>query len=244
VSRFNTDKALAHGIGRPEQYLEIHSGVEVDRFLQVGESEGAAIRREWGIADEEVLVAQIANFKPQKNPLDFVRMAHQVLQHEERCRFVMVGDGPLRPQVEALIEELGLSRQVRLTCWREDIPQIMAAMDILVLTSLWEGLPQVFPQAMASGKPIVANKVDGAPEAIAHGVNGFLVEPGDYKGMAEHVLTLARDKELRLRMGAEGRQRVRPTFCVRTMVEKIAHLYEELLKGAPLDSSFQHLSTN
>jgi len=107
----------------------------------------------------------------------------------------------LRPQVEALVAELKLIYWLVLTGLRRDVPELMAAFDIFVLSSLWEGLPRVLPQAMATGLPIVATAIDGNAEAIEDGVNGLLVPPGQPAALAQAVIRLLRDPQMAGRMG-------------------------------------------
>ena len=143
---------------------------------------------------------------------------------------MLIGDGELRDDIEQLIQECNLQNHMILTGWRNDIPELMSIIDILVLSSLWEGLPQVFPQAMASGKPIVATNVDGAPEAVEHDVNGYLVNPKDYNSLAFYVMKLLGNPTLAKEMGVKGKAKVFPTFCVNEMVADISKLYDEILK--------------
>jgi len=171
----------------------------------------------------------VACFKPQKAPQDFIFLAHRVCQVLPSTRFLLVGDGELRPEVEELIRRFKLKEKVILTGWRRDVPEIMQIIDVLVLTSLWEGLPIVFAEAMASGKPVVATAVDGAKEAIIEGVNGFLVEPHNIEKFAERVIKLLRDRNLAQRMGREGKKMVYPTFDLTHMLNRIETLYEKSL---------------
>ena len=120
-----------------------------------------------------------------------------------------------------------MGERVRLLGWRRDIADIIGALDVLVLTSLWEGLPRVFPQAMAAGRPIVAYRVDGAPEAVADGVNGFLVDPGDWRGAAEKVLRVLGDDDAAAAMGKAGSSRV-AEFDADLMVRQQEELYTRL----------------
>ena len=140
----------------------------------------------------------------------------------------MVGDGPLRPDVEALAAELGITDRLVLTGLRRDVPELLAAMDLFTLSSLWEGLPRVLPQAMATGLPIVATACDGSAEAISDGDNGFLVPSSNPDLLAERLCRLLDDSALAARMGEEGRARV-AEFSDRRMVEQIDTLYRELL---------------
>lgn len=228
VSPLNIDKGLADGIGRAEDYVVIRSGIELDRFgrPQVARDE---TRANWGIPCDVPLVGTVTRLSPQKGPLDFVRAAAAIAQAVPEAWFMMVGDGPLCDEVKALAAQLGVADRLVLTGLRRDIPELMAAMDIFVLSSLWEGLPRVLPQAMASGLPIGATAIDGSAEAIEEGVNGLLTPPGEPQRLAEAVIRLLRDPELARRMGAAGRVRA-VEFDVRTMVAQIAGLYQELLR--------------
>jgi glycosyltransferase involved in cell wall biosynthesis len=128
-----------------------------------------------------------------------------------------------------MIEKINMEDKIILLGWRRDIPEILSSIDILVLTSLWEGLPRVFPQAMASGVPVVATEVDGAPEAIKNGVTGFLLQPRDIEGMAERIIYLIRNPDRAREMGEEGRKLV-GEFDIWKMVEQQEDLYTSLLK--------------
>jgi glycosyltransferase involved in cell wall biosynthesis len=140
----------------------------------------------------------------------------------------MVGDGPLRGEVEQLAAELGIANRLVLTGLRRDVPELLAAFDIFALSSLWEGLPRVLPQAMATALPIVATACDGSAEAIKEGVNGFLVPPGEPTLLAERLCRLVEQPELARQMGAAGLALVEE-FSDRGMVNAIAALYRELL---------------
>jgi glycosyltransferase involved in cell wall biosynthesis len=144
--------------------------------------------------------------------------------------FVLVGDGPLRADVEAQVGALGLAGRVRLTGLRRDVPALMHSFDVFVLSSLWEGLPRVLPQAMAAGLPIVATAVDGNAEVVTDGVNGFLTAPGDPDAMATAVVRLLDAPSLARRMGQASQARVEE-FGARKMVGDIEALYEVLLAG-------------
>mgnify|MGYP001474804760 CR=1 FL=1 len=233
VSPLNIEKGLADGIGKPEDYVVIRSGIELDRFGHP-QCPREETRAAWGIPLEAPVVGTVTRLSPQKGPLDFVRAAHLIAQTRPEVRFMMVGDGPLRPQVEELVKELGLGERLVLTGLRRDVPELLAAFDLFVLSSLWEGLPRVVPQAMASGLPVVATAIDGSAEAVVDGVNGFLTPPGDPQAIATTVLRLLGNPAQMRQMGQTGQKRA-SEFDVRTMVAKIAALYEELLqkKGLP-----------
>lgn len=229
VSAANLEKAMALGFGPREKFEIIRSGIDIEAF-EKKPIDVKAKRREIGAGESGPLVVMVSNFKPQKNPLDFARCAARVLKQAPDAWFAVAGDGELRPELEAFLEKERITDRVRLLGWRRDIPEILWSADLLVLTSLWEGLPRVYPQAMAAGLPIVGTNVDGAPEAVADGENGFLVKPGDVETMAERVIQILKYKELRDKMGERGREKVQE-FDINLMVRKQEELYERLLGG-------------
>jgi glycosyltransferase involved in cell wall biosynthesis len=170
----------------------------------------------------------VACLKPQKSPEDFVEVAARVLAKTDRAHFVMAGDGELRRSVEERIRRHGISSQVTLLGWRneKEMPEFYRNLDIVVLTSLWEGLPCVFSEAMASELPIVATNVDGAREAIVDGENGYLHAPHDVEGMAQSVLKLIADPNVRRIMGTRGKKRVME-FDIGTSVAVVDSVYRE-----------------
>lgn len=227
VSPLNIEKGLAGGIGAPEKYITIRSGIEMDRFRQPTRSR-ETVRAKLDIPQNAPVVGTVTRLSPQKAPLDFVASAAQVLERLPNVHFVIVGDGPLRAEVETEIVAHNLAKRIRLTGLRRDVPDLMHSFDIFALTSLWEGLPRVLPQAMAAGLPIVATAVDGNAEAVTDGVNGLLTPPGNPQAMAAALLRLLDDPSLRRRMGEAGRTRA-DQFSARKMVNDIAALYETLL---------------
>jgi len=187
------------------------------------------VRAELGIPQDAPVVGTVTRLSPQKAPLDFVNAAAQVTARRPDVHFVVVGDGLLRAEVEAQVIALELGDCVHLTGLRRDVPDLMHSFDVFALTSLWEGLPRVLPQAMAADLPIVATAVDGNAEAVTDGVNGFLIPPGDPQAMATAWLRLLDDPSLAWRMGKAGQVRAEE-FGARKMVSDIAALYEALLE--------------
>ena len=227
VSPRNIQKGLADGIATPEKYVIIRSGIEMDRFRQPARPR-EAVRAELGIPLGAAVVGTVTRLSFQKAPLDFVAAAAQVAAHRQDVHFVIVGDGPLRADVEAQVVASGLAGRVHLTGLRHDVPDLMHSFDVFALTSLWEGLPRVLPQAMAAGLPIVATAVDGNAEAVADGINGFLTPPGDPQAMAIALLRLLEDPTLASRFGEAGQARA-DEFSAQKMIRDIAALYEALL---------------
>jgi len=222
VSEANLAQGLALGILSERNARVLRSGIRLRDF-----------HPDSGKTRTGTTVGMVACFKPQKAPLDFIRVAELVLAREPATRFVLVGDGEMRPAIEARLREKGIGPSVTLTGWRRDIPDLMRSFDVLLHTSRWEGLPRVFPEAMATAIPIVATRVDGAPEAIEEGISGRLLEPGDVLGMAEAVIELARDGALRERMGRAGFARA-AGWDIDEMVRAQEALYELLRRDGIL----------
>jgi glycosyltransferase involved in cell wall biosynthesis len=229
VAQADIEEGVALGLFPRERATLIRSGIEIALYAGAG-LDRAARRRELGLDPARPLAGMIGNFKPQKNPVDFVRVAALVAERVPGAQFLLAGDGKLRPAVEAEIARRGLGDRLRLLGWRRDAHEIIPCLDVLVLTSLWEGLPRVFPQAMAAGVPVVAYRVDGAPEAVADGVSGYLLEPGDVAGAAARVAELLLDPARAAAMGAVGRERV-GEFDAELMVRRQEELYERLTEG-------------
>lgn len=227
VSPSNVEKGLADGIGTPDDYVVIRSGIELDRFGHplVPREE---TRRAWGIPLDAPVVGSVTRLSPQKAPLDFVAAAAQIHAQRPDVWFLLVGDGPLRADAEARARELGISDRLVMTGLRRDVPELMAAFDIFALSSLWEGLPRVLPQAMATGLPIVTTAADGNAEAVEDGVTGLVVPAGEPPALAAALLRLLDDPALAQQMGDTGRARV-DEFSATRMVDQIAALYTEIL---------------
>ena len=233
VSHANREEGIARRIFTAEKCRVIRSGVDLSRYRAAGERRGE-LRRELGLAPEDPLVGMIACLKPQKAPADFVEVARRVLAAEPRATFVLAGDGELRGEVEARIAQVPQgAERIRLLGWRRDTDRIVADLDVLLLTSRWEGLPRVLPEAMASGLPIVATAVNGSPEAVAEGETGHLAPAGDVALMASRVVELLRDPEKRRRMGEAGRVRS-AEWDIDAMVRAQEALYESLLSEPTL----------
>lgn len=236
VSRLNADKGLAVGISRPEKYVTIHASIDVDRYAHPT-TDPAAVRAALGIPAGVPVVGTVGRLSPQKAPLDWMQAAAVVAQAIPEARFVYVGDGPLRPQVESLVAELGLADRVILAGLRRDVPDLLGILDVFALSSRWEGLPLVIPQAMAAGVPVVCTRVDGTEEAIADGVTGLLVPPAQPRALGESIVSLLQDPARARHIALAGRRRAED-FDVREMVSATDRLYRELLaqKGLWPDS--------
>jgi glycosyltransferase involved in cell wall biosynthesis len=228
VSEENKRTGLLAGIGRESQYQVIHSGIDVKKYkLPVSQSVRARLKLgNWG----RPTVLVLSNFKKQKSPLDVVNTAKSLVKPLPDALFLWAGDGELRGEVEKRIRLSGLENNFRLLGWRQDVAELLASCDVLLLTSIFEGLPRVVLQAMAAEKPVVATAVSGTPEAVQPGITGFLHEPGDCEGMAQSLSNLLAHRGLASKMGRAGRRNLKGTFVIGEMLQEIEKLYESFLK--------------
>jgi glycosyltransferase involved in cell wall biosynthesis len=226
VSRANMEEGLREKIITPDKAVLIRSGVDLSEYQSV-RCDRMQVRASLGITNGAPVVAMVACFKPQKAPLDFIKIARLVVDEHDGVEFLLVGDGELRSRIKELAGALNIADKVHLAGWRRDVPQIIHSIDLLVLTSLWEGLPRVLPQAMAAGVPIVATDVNGSREAIRDGINGFLMQPHDIRGMARKVLYLLTHPEEARAMGRSGKGMVQE-FDIWKMLRQQEELYARL----------------
>jgi len=227
VSYYDRQKGLDNHIGKENKYSLIRYGVDYAEFNIKDQN----IREELGINPNDLAVGMIACFKPQKSPRDFIRLAFLTKRILPDARFLLVGDGALRKKIEKLIHKFNLEKQIILTGWRRDIPRILSAIDVFVLTSLWEGLPISVLEAMATSKPVITTHTGGVAEIIIEGKSGFLVPPGDTNKMSEKLAILLKDKNLRTQMGQNAKDSLDSNLTITNMIRSNENLYEELIKA-------------
>lgn len=231
VSDSTTEKAVAAKIDRREKFKTIYSGMELDWYLNA-KVDGNAVRREFGIPEDAPVVGKVARLTYQKNHDKLIDAAPEIVRRHPNVRFFLIGDGPLHEHVKERIRKAGIFENFVFAGLidRSRIPEMISAMDMLVHTARYEGLARVLPQALAMSKPCVSLEADGAQEVIIPGETGYLVQPDDIAGLADAVSKVLSDKDLRQRMGENGRKLVDPMFRAETMVEQIAEVYEMLLQ--------------
>ena len=231
VSSVISQKAIRAGIDRPEKFSTVYSGMELDWFLNA-DVDPAAVRREFGIPDSALVVGKIARLFNLKGHDQLLDAAPLIVERHPDVRFFLIGDGVLHDHLVERARRAGILDNFVFAglIARERIPEMLSAMDVVVHTSLREGLARVLPQALAMGKPCVSFDIDGAPEVVIPDQTGFLVNPGDEKGLADSISQLLDDPALRARMGEAGRRRVDPAFRAETMVNEISAVYLMLIK--------------
>jgi glycosyltransferase involved in cell wall biosynthesis len=233
VSTLDRDKGLSARIGSPEQYVTIPPLNDLRRFFDAA-GDRVAARARLGLPVDAPVVGTVGRLSEQKDPLTFIRAAARIAEQLPEARFVMVGDGPLRGAAKLLATELQLGHRLVLTGVRRDVPEIVPAFDVFLLASLWEGMPMVIPQAMASGVAVVASTADGNREIVHDGENGLLAPSGSPDALAERALRLLRDASLSGRVAAAGRLTA-PLFDLERTVPELERLYLECARHKHLD---------
>lgn len=243
------ERIIEQGSARPEKIVVVRNGVLGAHAGRVHESAAHTSRAEemWGIASMQAgrlrsqgaraqVVGMVARMQPVKGHKFFIDAAARVAQSQPDVRFVLVGDGPLRPEIEAQVARLGLADRVHLLGDRTDAAKLIPEFDLLVLASLHEGLPNAVMEAMAAGVPVVATAVGGTKELIVDGETGYLVPPADAIALAERIACALANEETSRRVAASGFEFVKDRLSIGRMVASVENLYQELTEGS---ASFQ-----
>ncbi|MBS3820145.1 MAG: glycosyltransferase [Planctomycetes bacterium] len=228
-------QALAAGVGTPEQYATVYSGMETQRFVDRPD-DAEAFRASLNLPADAVLITQVARLAEMKGHFDIIKAA--VTLADPRLHFCFVGDGYLREEIKDEIYDMRLDPNFHLTGLLppSKIPAVMHASDILIHCSYREGLARTLVQAMLAGLPVVSYDVDGAPEVV-NAETGMLVPPGDVDGLAAAVRVLVDSPDLRQTLGRHGRTLCRERFDHETMVADIEAAYEGLMASGSASST-------
>ena len=206
----------------------INNGIDLQKFDPTRAYKD--IRSQLGIAANDLLVLFIARFTAHKQPLALIKAFAQAAAQLPHLHLLLVGDGDQKEEAVRLIDQLQLQDRITLEKFRQDVPDVLAAADIFVLPSLWEGLPIGLLEAMAMGKAIIASRVDGTKEIIEHGVNGWLVDTEDLVNQLRDALVqLAGDPAKRERFSLQAMDTVRQRFNAADMTRRIENIYKEVL---------------
>ena len=216
----------------------IPNGIDVDRYAMP-----TVTRPDWrraaGIREDEIVYLSVARFAPQKDHETLLRAFAQGPGQRTGTRLALAGHGELRSVMEALAQELGIADRVTFLGRRSDIPETLAAVDVFVLASRWEGNPLSVMEAMAAGRPVVATAVGAIPELVRHGVDGLLCEAGDARALAA---AMCQTGALRA-MGGSTAMRARERFGLPAMTQAYAELYRRTLAGRARHSAAEPLLT-
>ncbi|MBX7258307.1 MAG: glycosyltransferase family 4 protein [Candidatus Hydrogenedentes bacterium] len=223
---------LEQGVGRPEQWTSIFSGIDLHPFEDAVRRRDAT-RAKLEIPEDAIVIGGVGRLEPIKGFSYFIAAARIVAQRVPQAHFIVVGDGSMADELRRAGADLG--SRLRFLGLRKDVPNLMAAMDVFVAPSVNEGMGRVLVEAAAAGVPSVASAVGGVPDIVRDGETGFLVPPKDANALAEAILRLTSDVSLRARIGAEARAHAQG-FSLDRMVTEIETLYEKLIEEKQLDT--------
>jgi glycosyltransferase involved in cell wall biosynthesis len=223
VCEANAREALALGIATPEQLAVIVSGVPAAAVVSGDRARGRAAL---GLPEDTPVVGTVTRLMEQKAPLDFVAAARRIVAADPAAHVLVVGDGPLRAEVERAATG---DPRIHLLGFRHDVPDLLAATDVVAFSSLWEGLGRALTEAVLAAKPVVATAVNGVPDLVVDGTNGYLVPPGRPDLLAERTLAVLGLPDHGASLGAAGAARIRARFDVTEMIAGIDALYREAL---------------
>jgi len=187
------------------------------------------LRDSLGWPKDTPIIAHVGRFAQQKNHFGLLRIFEIVCRRLPNAKMLLIGGGPLRPAVEAMVQALGLSESVRFLGYRDDVPTLISRSDLFLFPSWFEGLPVAALEASAAGVAVVASKVPGINEAIEEGVTGYLFDPRDHEGMANAAISVLSDPGLGGRVGAAGRNRILEGFSKQISAKSLLHLYHECI---------------
>ena len=232
ISESVRDMHVQHGVA-PRRIQTIHHGTDIEAFRALT-SDVPAVRASLGLAPEELAVGIAGRVAPEKGHRDLLEALRLLADRSFRLRVVVIGDGSDMPSLRQEVSDMGIGDKVIFTGFRDDINNIMAAMDIVAVPSIWpEPCSAVIQQGMALSKPVIGTRMGGTPEMIAHGETGLLVPASDPAALAEALTRLADAPELRRAMGEAGQVRVEALFTLRGMTDKVEALYRRELGERP-----------
>jgi glycosyltransferase involved in cell wall biosynthesis len=214
----------SYGIAPLHKLEPIRLGLELGQLLNA-EAQRGALRRELAVGSETPLIGIVARLVPIKAHEVFFGAAARVLRAEPTARFLVIGDGERRNELERLADGLGLGPATRFLGWRRDMAAVYADLDVVVLTSHNEGSPVALIEALAAARPVISTAVGGVPEVVVNGTTGLTVPPADPATLADGILLLLRDGELAARLGVAGRQHVYPRYDSSRLVDDVKNLY-------------------
>lgn len=225
------EKAMVQTIGPIQNKITvICNGVDVKRYQKPVDK--AQVRSQLGLKTDAQLIATVATLKEQKGHCYLVQALASIAPRYPDLHALFIGDGELKEQLQAQVQSLNLGAQVHFLGNRSDVPELLAASDLFVLPSLWEGLPMALLEAMATGLPIVATEVSGTVQTMIPGETGILTPPGDSQQLAQAIEQLISDPAQAQRLSTAARQRVEAEFSAQKQADEHLALYQHLLNGA------------
>jgi len=233
VSNLIAERNKREGIGKNSRYYTVLSGMDLKKFYDnKSEFDKKSITRELNIDSDAFIIGNVARLEAVKGHTYLIDAFKMVIEKRKGANILLliVGEGEERENLAQYARRTGLENKIIFTGYRKDIEKIMRIMDMMVLSSLREGLPRVLVQAAAAGLPSVAFKVDGVPEIVRDGINGFLVEPKNVNALSEKIGRYIDDRNLQKLHGENGRDIVRGKWSIEEMVDQIDTIYQQLIQ--------------
>ena len=230
VGEIMKEKSLQAGIGKEKDYTVIYSGFEVEPYLECAKKRNQ-LRKKYGISENDKVIGMIGRLFYLKGQNYLIEVFKEVSETHPEAKLMFVGDGILREQLENYARKNKIYDKVIFTGLvpPKKIPEFVSIMDILVHTSLREGLPKAVAQGLAGGKPVIAFDIDGTKEVVINGKTGFLIPPKDIKLLKEKIIYLLENPEISDKMGKEGQELIKQLFPVEKMVDEIEKIYVKFL---------------
>jgi glycosyltransferase involved in cell wall biosynthesis len=227
VSESERREGIALGIVPAERAIVIENGIDAASYAGRDRSR---VRREFGIADDEPLIGAVGLLNEAKGHSYLIDAIATLRGRGSRARGLIVGEGALRADLERRIRDLSLGDAVILAGYRRDVPDVLAALDVFAMPSLWEGMPYGVLEAMAAQKPVVASDVNGCRDLVRDGETGFLVPPRDPSALAAALERVLRDRERAAALAAAGRELVAREYSLATMIDRYVALFDSLAR--------------
>ncbi|MGR5154513.1 glycosyltransferase family 4 protein [Photobacterium swingsii] len=223
----DADRDIAvDSLGAKDEQLEvIANGVDNIKYSPVTDDKKKLTRYQLGLKEDSTVVGMVGRLWNQKNPQAYIEAAINTLSKNVDADFVLVGDGELKVILENKVEEAGFSNRVHFLGWRSDIPQILAALDIFVLPSLWEGMPLAILEAQATGLPCVVSNIQGNNHLVTNNKDGLLFDLREPEQLSEKIISLIDNKTKRIQLGQNARKKVLDKYNIDLRIKKIARLY-------------------
>jgi len=223
VSDAEKRSALSRGVGRPDLFTTIHSGIELKQFDL--SADRSTLRRMLGVPSDAFVVGTVGRLNAQKAPLDFVRLAALMNQSRSGIHFVWIGDGDLLESARNLAQQLGVETLIHFVGARSDVIPLLRVMDCFLLTSHWEAFPIVILEAMASQLPVVTSNLPGIAEVVVDGSSGYLCPVGDLDAMQAALEKIIGDRDHAAQLGLNGRNRIVQSFTQERMIQELEDVY-------------------
>jgi len=227
VSRHDIETGLRYKIAPEDKFVLIKYGIRLYQFKNsICNKEEKKI--ELGINNNDPVIGMVSCLKPQKSPLDYVKACINIYSKRQDINFLLIGDGVLKKKCKSELNKSPLNGRFIFTGWRRDISDILDIIDIVVLTSKWEGLPIAIIEALAKGKPIVTTDVGGMRELVEDKVTGYITRPGEYRDTADRILSILKDKDSFFKMREKARRSIDNSFDIKAMTHNVDNLYRSL----------------